>query len=500
MSAAVLSVAAAVRPVLSVFAAVAVFLMSASAVSAQTRLPSIIGSGMVLQQSSDVPVWGWDIPGQAVRISVSWSSDIYEAVAGSDGRWETEVSTPSAGGPFTVTVEGSQKLTLKDVLAGEVWICSGQSNMAMPVRGYTSQPVEDSYSTVLEAPQYSGRIHIFNVTKDSSSVAKADCEGRWRDATCKNVASISAVAWGFAVRLAEALDVPVGIVVSAYGGTRIEPWVPADALADALEGVIPAKSIDRKLSERNVPGKKPSAAGTIYNAMIAPLAPYKAKGFLWYQGCSSRNDYSHYASMQTALVSEWRNAWRDEDASMPFIFATIAPYSYGDADDDVRAYFVENQLSSLSMIPGSHAVVTEGFGEKDCIHPSRKGPVADQMAWTALATEYGMDGIPVGYPAYERHEINGDTVTIYFSNARYGLCPSYGEPVRGFRVAGKDRVFHEAEAVIKGNPLRVEVRSGEVKAPVAVRYSFLNWCESNLTSLYGVPVPPFRTDSWPREN
>lgn len=472
-------------------------LFSGYEAGAQLKMPSLFGDNMVLQQNSRVSVWGKGTAGEKVHVKPSWTDTGYETEVSGDGEWKLEINTVSAGGPFEMCVSsGRDTIHLSNISLGEVWICSGQSNMAMPVRGYTSQPVKGALQTVLESPAYTDRIRIFNVARDSSCIVRDDCTGKWSEATTSSVASTSAVAYGFAVRLTEALGVPVGIIVSAFGGTRIESWVPGERLGEALEGVIPERDIKKKYSIRNTGRKKPDQVGTIYNAMIAPLAPYAAKGFLWYQGCSNRKDYSHYAQMQTAMVDAWRNAWGDTDSSMPFCFVTIAPYSYGNSGDTSRARLVESQLKSLETIPNSYAAISEAYGEEDCIHPSDKWPVADQLAWNALVNEYGFSGLPSGYPYIERYETDGDSIVIYFANAANGLCPSYGEKIEGFMIAGKDRRFHKAEAEILVKPSRVVVRSPEVKSPVAVRYSFQNYSGANLTGISGVPVPPFRTDNW----
>ena len=466
------------------------------------RTASLFCDNMVFQQNTSAAIWGWGEPGDTVSVTTSWDGRRYTAGIPTGGcdKWLVEVDTPDAGGPYRVDItSGKDTVTLKNVLVGEVWICSGQSNMAMPVRGYTGQPAAGAMQAVLEAPVYEDRIGIVNVAKDSSSVIREDCSGKWYKSSSSVVAKTSAVAYGFAVRLTEALGVPVGIVVSAYGGTKIEAWTPADALEASLEGVLSEREIEKKLAVRNTGRKKPDQAGTLYNAMISPLAPFAAKGFLWYQGCSNRRDYTHYDKMQTAMVSEWRKAWHDGNDDMLFAFVTIAPYSYGDSSDDTRAYFVENQLKSLETIPNSLAVVSEDSGEEFCIHPRHKDRVADRLAWNILVADYGFSGIPAGWPEAVRSEVHDGVVTIWFDNVKFGLCPTYGEPVKGFELAGRDRVFHEAEAVVKRDPFRVEVSSDMVKAPVAARYSFRNFIESNLTDLTGSPVPPFRTDDWSRE-
>ncbi|MGM9762827.1 MAG: sialate O-acetylesterase [Candidatus Cryptobacteroides sp.] len=488
--------------------------------NAQLRLPSLFSDGMVLQQKAETAVWGWAEPGSSVKVNASWGVEV-DAHADKDGRWTAALPTGEAGGPYVLTVSSTsavrtdngnpqkrtakkssgkaadvQSIEINDVLVGEVWICAGQSNMAMPVRGYTSQPVENSLQTVLEAPKYQDRIRVFTVPRDSSSVEREDCEAKWRHTSTDVTATTSVIAYLFAKRLTEALDVPVGIIVSAYGGTKIEPWTPAEFLAPGLSGVISDKAIEKKYAVRNTGKRKPEQVGTIYNAMIRPLAPYTAKGFLWYQGCSSRRDYNHYGAMQAAMVKGWRQAWGDSENEMPFQFVTIAPYSYNDSMDNSRAKLVENQLLSLNIIKNSYAVVSEDAGEEFSIHPPHKARIADRLAWNVLAKEYGFKGLTSGYPYCAKYEINGDEVVLYMENARYGLCPSYGKPIKGFMVAGEDRRFHPAEAVIKDKPARVIVRSDKVASPAAVRYSFFNYCESNLCDVFGVPVPPFRTDDW----
>lgn len=481
--------------------------LSASFISieadASLRLPALFSNDMLLQRNVAAKIWGWTDVRENVTVTTSWNGKIYDAVLSADGadghgiQWSADIQTADAGGPYSIIVASpSDTVIIKNILLGEVWICSGQSNMAMPVRGYTGQPVESSLETVLEAPEYAGKIRIFNVAKDSSHVLKHDCTGKWQKASSKTVAATSAIAYGFAVRMTNALGIPVGIITSAFGGTKIEAWTPAEALEASLKGVIPESAIAKKMSVRNTGRKKPDQPGSLFNAMIYPLVPFTARGFLWYQGCSNRKDYTHYAEMQAAMVEAWRKSWNDENADMLFAFVTIAPHSYGDSMDDTRAFFVENQLKSLEIIPNSLAVLSEGCGEEDCIHPSRKKEVADRLAWNILAKQYGFSGLPYRWPEPAEIEMKEGLAVVYFDNVKYGLCPTYGEKVEGFEIAGKDRVFHKAEAVVKRDPFRVEVSSSEVESPAAVRYAFRNYVEANLCDIAGNPVPPFRTDDW----
>lgn len=471
----------------------------AQMLSAQLKLSSLFTDNMVLQRDTSVSVWGWGIPGEKVCVTASWNEKSFSTVVSEDGTWSLKVVTDDAGGPYEINVHSKDEhIRITELMLGEVWICSGQSNMVMKMTGYTGQPVENALQYVLESPGYAESVRIFNIKRDSSHVAKHECEAVWEKASPSSTASASALGYIFATRLADALNVPIGIIMTTYGGTRIESWTPKHELIAALDGVIPDEDIEKKLAKRNFGNKRPDQVGTLFNSMINPIVPFTAKGFIWYQGCSNvrTNDHSHYAQMQAAMIKGWRTAWNDTSAEMPFYFVTLAPYSYDNSNGLERPLLVESQLKSLEMIPNSHAAITEIYGEEHCIHPKRKSQIADQLAWNVLANEYGFSGLPSGYPYYDRIEIKGDKIIVYFSNAKHGLCPSYGEEIKGFTIAGPDKKFYPAKARITWKPYGIEVSSDKVKNPVAVRYSFLNYTESNLSNIIGIPVPPFRTDNW----
>ncbi len=460
------------------------------------KVSSLFCDNMVLQQQTDAPVWGWDEPGAKVTVKTSWDNASYKAVAGEDGKWMVRVKTPVAGGPYSVEISGTGKVSLKDVLIGEVWVCSGQSNMEMPMRGFGFQPIDGANDAILDAPEYKDRIRIFNVVKATSDKPEPDCKGLWEKASSKAVANTSAYAYFFAERMAVGLGIPVGIIVTCWGGTYVEAWTPKDVILDAVKGKISDDVLKEKLARLDTPAAGANKMAVLYNAMINPLLPYAAKGFLWYQGCSNLNDYTHYDVMQAAMVDCWRKGWGDKDCRMPFHFVTIAPHGYGNSPACTRAYFVENQLNSLNLIPNSYATVSEIFGNEACIHPSDKKSLADQTAMTQLAVTYGLESLPVGYPKMKNFKVDGNKAIVEFENAGDGLFPFWGEAVLGFEVAGEDKVFHEAKAVVVPWQAAVEITCPEVEAPVAVRYSFHNYCKSNLVNQSGIPVPAFRTDSW----
>lgn len=493
------------------------------AVEGEFTVASVFTDHMVLQQETMAPVWGWAKKGAKVTVSTSWDRKKYSAKAGEDGRWEVKVSTPRAGGPYSVTVaSGKEKVVLGDVMIGEVWLCSGQSNMQHYVTGFDGQGVEGALEALLEAPEYKSRIRVFDILTDKAYEPMTMVPSVWKYSDASVVYNTSAVAYHFAKQLTRTLGVTVGIITCPWGGCRIEPWMNEEYLRKSLEGKIPDERLKVILARREKGNNAPVQVGTMYNARMYPVKGYALKGFLWYQGCANRGDITYYDKMQAGMVECWRRMWGDPEGRLPFYFTTIAPYSYGNSVDPLRAYFVENQLNSLDLIPNSGAAVTETLGDEGCIHPARKIPVARQFALLALERDYGVkSGAGHGFPYPSRivfpanssvsagtvrqsgfsiEIIKGEAadqkITVFISNACRGvghLTEKHGN-VSGFEVAGNDRVFHPVEAWTRGS--RIELDCSGIADPVAVRYSFHNYCDSNLESSVGVPVPPFRTDKW----
>ena len=478
---------------LLIIAALALSILSAPA--ANISLSGIFSDGMVLQQQSQAPLWGWADPGTEVTVTPSWAKSKYKAKTSDDGRWEVIVATPAAGGPYSIAVKsGKEKIIVNDVLIGEVWLCSGQSNMQDPVPGFSSQAVEGGLEEVLSAPRFAGKIHIFNVKEDTTNVVQKDVSTRWEAASCTSAAGVSAVAWFFARRLTETLDVPVGIISNAWGGSNIESWMTRESVEGALKGKIPEKRLRKVLNRKN--GRFPTKIAALWNGRMAPLAPYRIKGMLWYQGEANLGD-RYYNLLQAAMVSHWRETWGDAD--MPFLFTLIAPYWYNNREKATRAFFVENQMLSLKEIPSCYAASTETLGDEFCIHPPKKKEVSDQFFLLAMEHVYGQSsGIGSGFPTVKSVNFLDGEAVVTFETWGIGLGFAGTPDFRGFEIAGEDRVFHPATAVLN-NRNNVKVRSDEVPAPVAVRYGWHNYHTGNLTSSLGIPVPCFRTDSWPEE-
>lgn len=455
--------------------------------SAAIVLPKVLGSNMVLQQNSEVNLWGKADANKKVTIIVSWQKGKIQTVADGDGKWAVKVATPAASwDKHTITISDGEAVTLENILIGDVWVTSGQSNMEMPVKGWNGQPVENANEYIYSAAKYADKIRLFTVQKARSYNAdKEDCDGgEWQKASPASVANMSAVGYLFAYNLIESVNIPLGIITSNWGGTRIESWMPMSALKDILTD-------EQIQAKHNAHSIKPTE---LYCAMIAPIRNFTARGFLWYQGCSNLHDESHYDVMMARMVKQWREDWGDKDNSMPFYYAMIAPHSYGNSRGFDYPEFVECQLRALEQIPNSAMAGNTDAADEFCIHPAKKNEIAQRMAAFALRDVYGQGGVDVIAPTYASHRVDGSNIFVKFNNTGAGLCPGSGKPIAGFEIAGADKVFHAAEARLEGG--EVKVWSNEVKEPVAVRYAFRNYIPCNFMNIMGQPVVPFRTDNW----
>ena len=454
---------------------------------AKVKLPAVFGDNMVLQQKAEVAIWG-TADGKTVTVSASWAPDAKVNVnVGKHGKWSAKLPTPEAGGPYELTVSDGEDLVLHNVLLGEVWFCSGQSNMSMPVRGFSSQPVEGSMETIISA-RPSVPIRMFAVKHRVSITPGEDCEGVWKENTPEAVAVTSATAYFFATRLQQMLEVPIGIINADWGGTMIESWMSREVLEKDFEGEFKLDFLDDKLPEYK-PHRVPC---TLFNGMVAPLVPYTIRGIIWYQGEANLSRPEQYSRLQPAYVRMMRKVFNNPDA--PFYFVQIAPYSYDKPRSFDLGYFNEAQQKTLSRIPHSGMAPTVDLGECEVIHPRRKKEVGDRLAFLALADTYGFGGFNPHAPTYESVEFKGSEAVVTFKVSVMGLAP-LGVAVTGFELAGEDQVFHPALARVT-NKKCVSVNSPAVAAPVAVRYCFRNWSVGTVFSIYGIPVLPFRTDNW----
>jgi sialate O-acetylesterase len=489
-----------------------------SVASADVTLPAVFNDDMVLQRQMPVPVWGFADPGEEVTVDFSGQRETVKA--GTDGKWMAKLSAMPAGGPFEMTVRGNNTINFTNVMVGEVWIFSGQSNMEFPLsRTPDSRPEIKSSAN----PD----IRLFLIPKTISGKPKVDVETSW-DVCSPNFAdNFSAVAYFFGKRLNSELDVPIGLIQASYGGSKIEPWMMIEALeqvpplSSAVEHVEGADQIHRghvaealKNLESYLPlAKKALDAGEevpapaewpvhplatdkqqptcLYNGMINPIVPFAFRGVTWYQGeanCSQNEGLLYYEKFK-AMLASWRSRWGQGD--FPFYFVQLAPFVYGDKDE--LALFWENQTACL-QIPNTGMAVTVDIGNPYDIHPTNKEDVAERLALWALAKDYGKKDIVYSGPLYKSMSVEGDAIRIFFDHVGGGLNSRDGEPLTWFSIAGADKQFVDATAEIDDGT--VLVSSDGVTDPVAVRFGWRNIAEPNLSNKEGLPASPFRTDRW----
>lgn len=471
---------------------VAALFLSRAVSYAEVTLPSVLSNNMVLQQNTEVALWGTASPGAKISITTSWNKLKTVTSADADtGKWLVYVPTAKAGGPYSITISSDGYTTkLENILLGEVWFCSGQSNMEMTLSGYDSQPVRDA-SDVIYAARVERNIRICTIEACSSDTVVARTRGSWREHNPQTLLGTSATAYFFADMLEKTLNVPVGILVSSYGGSSIETWMPQDV----IEAEFPEFDLGHLKGIRKAikPHHEPCL---LYNGQIDALIPFTFKGILWYQGEMNRGYHDQYVHLQEAYVRTMRKLFRNPDA--PFYFVQIAPFKYNDPGDFMNGYFNEAQQKTLAMIPGSGMVVTCDIGEKYTIHPSRKREVGKRLAYQALSKTYGLNYVNVDGPCFDHMEINDTEALLYFNSDIKKIAPMETS-LSGFQIAGEDHVFHDAAATVVKWSNKLRVWSDKVPHPVAVRYCFTNWCEGSLYNNYGFPAAPFRTDDWPLE-
>lgn len=456
-----------------------ILLMSNGYTKAAIRFPAVIGDHMVLQQNTEVVLWGWADQGEPISVQATWlPGKNYTATAAADGKWNVKIPTPAAGGPYEMTFHSfSDRKTIKDVLIGEVWICSGQSNMEMPLKGFTSQPVDGSNDIIAQSDNR--QLRLFTVKRNTSWTPLPDCEGNWVLSVPKEAASFSAVAYMYGSYLQKVLKVPVGLIHSSWGGTPAEAWTDRETLEESFKD-IPVRILEKRIH------RSPSV---LYNAMIHPLIPYTFRGVIWYQGEGNRKAPTQYRSLFPAMIANWRQKWGIGD--FPFYFVQIAPYKYDDKKNS--AELREAQLQTMLHTPNTGMAVTMDVGEYESIHPKNKTAVAKRLAYWALAKTYGMEGIEYCGPIFKAMQTEDNHAILEFDFAPNGLS-SFGKPLDGFTIAGSDRKFYPAAAVIKGKNLIVS--SDSVAQPVAVRYGWSNYAEGCLFNNAGLPASSFRTDNW----
>ena len=460
------------------------------------KLAGLFTDHMVLQQQTDAAIWGTANPNAEIRITPSWSGKVVTTKANNNGKWTTNVRTPAAGGPFEIEIaSGTQTKRLKDVLSGEVWICSGQSNMQWKMRGFGLKHFKQDVDKANHA-----NIRFCQIPQDIALQPQNDVKTSWSVCTPKTTLEFSATAYFFGDKLRQELNIPIGLISSSWGGSSGEAWMNPDVLARELP-VFTAKlnSYDELAKEHGIvlPRGKNRPKGfnqrmpsVLYNNMIHPLIPFSFRGVIWYQGESNVDRPLQYRNLFPQLIKSWRQEWGQGD--FPFYFVQIAPFHYRNKDQPA-ALLREAQFQTLK-VPNTGMAVTMDIGNPQNIHPKQKKPVGERLALLALANDYGQKNLVYSGPEYIGHEIESNQIRLRFKHIGGGLTTRDGKPLSHFTIAGKDKIFHPAEAIIDGETILVN--SPKVAQPVAVRYGWGNSDEPNLMNKASLPSSSFRTDNW----
>lgn len=457
---------------------------------AEIKLPAFFGDNMVLQQNTDARMWGTADASSTVTVTPGWTSEKYTTKADKDGKWKITIPTPSAGGPYDVTVSDGTPLTLNNVMLGEVWLCSGQSNMEMPMKGFKNQPVEGANMAILKSRNPD--IRLFTVKRNSSTVPVDDVTGSWAEASPATVRNFSATAYFFGRQIEELLDVPVGLIVVSWGGSACEAWMNDEMLQAFPEAAANIPAVDGKIPSKN---RTPSV---LFKGMLNPLIGLAMRGVIWYQGEDNWNRAHSYTDMFSTMIKGWRDLWGQDE--FPFYYCQIAPYDYAIITEPGKeiinsAYLREAQARVEHIVPNTGMAVLMDAGWPEGIHPPKKQVAGERLALLALNKTYGIEGIGAESPVYKSMEVKGDTVVVSFDRAPEWIAGKNSFESKQFQLAGEDRVFHPAKAWISRS--KVMVKSDAVPHPVAVRYAFENASEGDLFSTDGLPVSSFRSDDWP---
>lgn len=459
---------------------IACWLMLRHAYAQHLRLPAFFSDHMVLQRQSMVNIWGWAKAGQQVKLMPSWSKDTLEVVVTGDATWRTQLETPKAGGPHTIKlITQQEQLELKDIMIGEVWLCSGQSNMQWSGANKLKEILDILPGTA------NPNIRLLQVSNIAAKTPQHNLFDSWKTCEPETVSDFSAIGYFFAEKLSHELGVPVGIINSSWGGTAAEYWTPKEKIA-----------ADEKLSQyaalQKLAPRKPYQPGVLWNSMLAPFAGYTIAGALWYQGEDNTVSYAGYDQLIQTMVGAWREAWGYQ---FPFYFVQIAPYAYPQYKRPNAALLREQQTKTARALSRSGMVViTDLVDDLKNIHPTRKKEVAARLANLAMAEVYAKPLVDYKSPTMQDYKIEGDKMVITFADLD-GKLLVRGKEITDLYIAGEDRKFYPARYKLNGSQLLVF--ADQVKAPKAVRFGFTNTAMPNLFNAKGLPVSPFRTDNWP---
>ena len=462
----------------------ALLLCCAPQLHAKITLPSLLGDNMVLQQQANVKFWGKAAANKKITLTPSWNGKVYKAKSDADGKWSLFVETPAAGGPYTIALSDGESLVLNNVLIGEVWLCSGQSNMEMPVKGFTGQPIDNSQATIVSANS-SSNIRMFTVKRDHCLIPKDELSGgSWELNTPASVANFSAAAYFFGRQLQQTLNVPIGLVASSWSASKIEAWMDRKTLERFPE--VDLSILDKKSANENF-NVTPTL---LYNAMIHPLKSYIFKGIIWYQGESN----SLSPDLYSQLFAQWAELWRStfSNSTLPIYYVQLAPYSSSMGKNELNLpIFRDRQFQSMREIPNVGMAFTSDIGNEFCIHPPQKQKVGERLAYWAFAKTYGINGITYTGPTYSKHKLDKGVVEVEFDGANDGLQPQNAEII-GFELVGANGIAIPAKAEVVPSTRRVKVWNDSISNPIEVRYCYRNYTEGNLSNTSSLPAAPFR--------
>ncbi len=498
----------------------AILLLVPAAASADIRLPALIDHHMVVQRNAQYPVWGWADPGEKVAVTFNGRSG--SATAGPDSVWKVTLAPMKAGGPYDMTIRGKNRIVLRNILVGDVWVCSGQSNMEWPVK-YSANPEREIWNGTHPT------IRLFEVRKAGYPDPKPDLGGQWQECTPHTVGDFSGVGYYFARSLNDSLKVPIGMIQAAWGGTNIHPWTSRAGLESnpdtryILDGwgpVIDDKPLEMVRHYEAVAGwfeycfvqmsrrqsydpfpvnpkgfdKALWAPGWLYNAMVAPVTRFPVAGAVWLQGEGDSGRAYMYRTLLATLIGDWRRQWGIPE--LPFVVVQLANVHdvKTEPGESTWAETQEAQLMALRL-PKTGVAATLDIGQAEDVHYKNKQEAGRRAALAALHAAYGRDFVYAG-PFYRSMAVEGDTVRLTFDCLGSILKSRDGGPLKGFAVAGEDKKFVWADAVIEGANV-VAVKSDKVAKPVAVRYAWSDNPVANLVNREGLPTFSFRTDDWP---
>lgn len=451
-------------------------------VYAKVVLTSIWGDNMVLQQQSAVTFRGTAKKNTRLSIVPSWNHHKVQVRTNERGYWEATLSTPTAGGPYTICFSDGERLTLKNILIGEVWFCSGQSNMEMPVRGFRGQPVYGSHPYIVSASSRRP-LRLYTVQRAWSTTPKTEgVNGQWQELSPKAVGDFSATAYFFGDLLQRSVDVPVGLIHCSWSASKIEAWMSRETLGQFTEVTLP----DVGQTAFGWPAGTPTL---LWNAMVSPWKGFPVRGVIWYQGEANINEPQLYKKMFPAMVGQWRAFF--ENPQMPVYYAQIAPYRSGGNDKLNGAWFRQCQLELMSEVPHVGMAVTADAGSELFIHPPHKIAVGHRLAYWALAKTYGREGFLYSGPIYQSCVAKDSVVEVTFLHGHEGLIPEK-QLLKGFEVVDEQGKVYPAHAQIIESSARVKVWSDSVARPKEVRYRFRNYMEGNLYNNAHLPASPFR--------